>query len=220
MSKKVIWIVVISVLGALILATGIYAGVRYYKEKQSEKKADEAKTSTTASDSTTSATSDSGATSERKNPGNTNPEWLTYSNFLTSYMISYPKEAKIEDMGSPKATKISDSACVKISTDTYYVLVGKVTDQPADCFRTGVAEDWRTGPTETVTPAGASYTVTGMHNEAASAGYYNDFFLVNLIDGTNKIEYGISVNEKYGQGTKVGAKELVHQIVATYNPAE
>lgn len=220
MSKKVILIVATCMLVAAILGTGVYAGVKYYKKKQDQKKADEAKTSTTTNNSSSTVTSSNGAVTNATNPGNTHSDWLTYANFLTSYMISYPTDAKVTDLSNPKTSDLTESKCLKISTDNYYVIVGKVTDQLADCFRTGVGADWSTGPTETVTPAGASYTITGMHNEAASAGYYNDYFLVNLLDGVNKIEYGISVNEKYGTITKAAATDLVHQIVATYNPAE
>ncbi|MCX6810647.1 MAG: hypothetical protein NTY30_02855 [Candidatus Berkelbacteria bacterium] len=223
MSKKAIWIVVACILVAIILGAGIYAGVKYYHKKQDQKKTDEAKTSsptsTVTNNSTTAGTSSTGVVSERSNPGNTHADWLTYANFLTSYMISYPADAKIEDLSNPKAADIAHSKCIKISTDNYYVLVGSA-DTSNTCFRTGVGDDWSTGPTETVAPAGANYTITGMHNEAASAGYYNDFFLINLLDGVNKIEYGISVNEKYGTITKAAATDLVHQIVTTYNPAE
>lgn len=217
MSKKVI-IIIACVLGLGILGTGGYFLAKYLIHKNDENKASEVAKSNSPSKSKEGATTGESSTDPSENPGNTNSDWPTYKNYELSYMINYPKEAKVEDLSNPKATSISDSKCYKISTDNYYVIVGKV--DAVSCFRTGVADDWRSGPSDTVSAAGKSYTTEGMHNEAASAGYYNDYFTILPVDNNVKIEYGTSVNEKYGTITKIATKDLVHQIVATYNPAE
>lgn len=150
-------------------------------------------------------------------------KYKEYKNFAIKYLVHYPIEAKIEDISEPKASSIENADCIKISTDNYYVIIGKAEiaeDSPALCFRTGVGTDWGSGPEDSVTAAGMTYTPNGMHTEAASAGYYQDFFMISPVDQRVKIEYGISVNEKYGTISKAAAKELVHQIVASYNPAE
>ncbi|MDD3086925.1 MAG: hypothetical protein PHH45_03270, partial [Patescibacteria group bacterium] len=151
-----------------------------------------------------------------------NSGWLEYKNYLNKYRIEYPSEAKITDMSDPAAENIEYSSCLKISTENYYVLIGTAPedDDPITCFRTGVGTDWGQGPTEEVTAAGMEYTTTGMHTEAASAGYYQDFFMISPVDGRVKIEYGTDVNEKYGSISKVDAKEIVHKIIASYSPAE
>lgn len=217
MSKKVTLIVSICILGvAMLTLAATYFGIKYFKSKKIKTESKEI-----VSQAATNNSSAPGASeiSGSANPGNTHADWLTYSNSSTSYMISYPTEAKVEDLSNPKTTGLSHSKCIKISTENYYVIVGNA-DASNICFRNEASDDWATGPTEIVTPAGASYTVTGMHKEAASAGYYYDYFLIDLLDGVNKMEYGITVNEKYGTMTKSAASDLVHQIVATYNPAQ
>ncbi|TSC93958.1 MAG: hypothetical protein Athens101428_481 [Candidatus Berkelbacteria bacterium Athens1014_28] len=222
MSKKVVVIIVVCVLGLTILGAGGYVLARYFIHRNDEKKANEVAENNSSDKAKEEATTEESPTDSSENPGNTNIDWPTYKNYELSYMINYPKEAKVEDMGDPKASDLKNSKCLKISTDNYYVLVGKVpTENDASaCFRTGVGSDWTNGPTDTVTAAGVNYTPNGMHTEAASAGYYYDFFLISPADENVKIEYGTSVNEKYGTMSKATAKDLVHQIVATYNPAE
>lgn len=150
-------------------------------------------------------------------------KYKEYKNLAIKYLIQYPIDAKIEEISEPKASSIENAECVKISTENYYVIIGKAEiaeDAPALCFRTGVGADWGNGPEDSVTAAGMTYTANGMHTEAASAGYYHDFFMISPVDQRVKIEYGTLVNEKNGSITKAAAKNLVHDIISTYSPAE
>ena len=216
MSKKTILIIVLVILGTLMLAGGSYAGYRLWKHNQDLKEQEK-----NNAGNEESVESDESQTSDESEQ-TINSGWLEYKNYLNKYRIEYPSEAKITDMSDPAAENIEYSSCLKISTENYYVLIGTAPedDDPVTCFRTGVGTDWGQGPTETVTAAGMEYTTTGMHTEAASAGYYQDFFMISPVDGRVKIEYGTDVNEKYGTISKTSAKEIVHKIVASYSPAE
>ncbi len=227
--KKKILIIVATIIVIVLLVGGAFIYGKYSANKSNDKKGQTAasatvtaKVSPTATSvktksATVSATASSSQSSES--------EWLTFNNYANKYTIKYPPEAKIENGSATESEKgkvPKDAACVKISTDNYYVLIGPVPDEnnPIFCFRTGVGTEWLNGPSDTVTAAGMSYTVDGMHTEAASAGNYEDFFLISPVDNRVKIEYGTSVNEKYGTITKVQAKDTVHKIVAEYSPAE
>jgi hypothetical protein len=203
-------------LGILILAGGSYAGYRYLKNKEIKEKEELEETSQESIEDTTDA--EESVTEETV----LNTGWSVYKNYLNKYRIEYPQEAKITDISDPTVEEINYSGCLKISTDNYYVLIGTTPGEndPAACFRTGVGTDWNQGPTETVVVAGMEYTTIGMYTEAASAGYYQDFFMISPVDGRIKIEYGIDVNEKYGTINKADAKEIVHKIIASYSPAE
>ena len=216
MSKKTILIIVLVILGTLILASGSYAGYRFWKHNQDLKEQEK-----NSAENEELVESDESQTSDESEQ-TINSGWLEYKNYLNKYRIEYPSEAKITDMSDPTAENIEYSSCLKISTENYYVLIGTAPedDDPITCFRTGVGTDWGQGPTETVTAAGMEYTITGMHTEAASAGYYQDFFMISPVDGRVKIEYGTDVNEKYGTISKTSAKEIVHKIIASYSPAE
>jgi len=216
MSKKTILIIVLVILGTLILASGSYAGYRFWKHNQDLKEQEK-----NSAENEELVESDESQTSDESEQ-TINSGWLEYKNYLNKYRIEYPSEAKITDMSDPATENIEYSSCLKISTENYYVLIGTAPedDDPITCFRTGVGTDWGQGPTETVTAADMEYTTTGMHTEAASAGYYQDFFMISPVDGRVKIEYGTDVNEKYGSISKVDAKEIVHKIIASYSPAE
>ena len=216
MSEKTILIIVLVILGTLILASGSYAGYRFWKHNQDLKEQEK-----NSAENEELVESDESQTSDESEQ-TINSGWLEYKNYSNKYRIEYPSEAKITDMSDPAAENIEYSSCLKISTENYYVLIGTAPedDDPITCFRTGVGTDWGQGPTETVTAADMEYTTTGMHTEAASAGYYQDFFMISPVDGRVKIEYGTDVNEKYGSISKVDAKEIVHKIIASYSPAE
>lgn len=216
MSEKTILIIVLVILGTLMLAGGSYAGYRFWKHNQDLKEQEK-----NSAENEELVESDESQTSDESEQ-TINSGWLEYKNYSNKYRIEYPSEAKITDMSDPAAENIEYSSCLKISTENYYVLIGTAPedDDPITCFRTGVGTDWGQGPTETVTAAGMEYTTTGMHTEAASAGYYQDFFMISPVDGRVKIEYGTDVNEKYGSISKVDAKEIVHKIIASYSPAE
>ena len=216
MSKKTILIIVLVILGTLILASGSYAGYRFWKHNQDLKEQEK-----NSAENEELVESDESQTSDESEQ-TINSGWLEYKNYSNKYRIEYPSEAKITDMSDPATENIEYSSCLKISTENYYVLIGTAPedDDPITCFRTGVGTDWGQGPTETVTAADMEYTTTGMHTEAASAGYYQDFFMISPVDGRVKIEYGTDVNEKYGSISKVDAKEIVHKIIASYSPAE
>ncbi|HOE15554.1 MAG TPA: hypothetical protein PLH82_02715 [Candidatus Paceibacterota bacterium] len=223
MSKKTILIIVLIILGALILASGSYAGYRLWKHNKELK--EQEKISAENDESIETDEEQISAESEQETETNdqtVNSGWLEYKNYLNKYLIEYPNEAKISDISDPAVLDINYSNCLKISTENYYVLIGTAPGEndPATCFRTGVGADWGQGPTETLTAAGMEYTTTGMHTEAASAGYYQDFLMISPVDGRVKIEYGIDVNEKYGTISKIDAKEIVHKIIASYSPAE
>lgn len=220
MSKKTILIIVLVIAGVLILAGGGYFGYRYWQNRkvENQQEIDEAN-GIAQKDEDDDATDDSEMTNEEATQ---NIGWALQKNFQNNYSVEYPKDAIVEDLSDPTSSDITYSKCLKISTDNYYVLIGTAPgeDDIGTCFRTGVGSDWTNGPTETVTAAGMEYTTTGMHSEAASAGYYRDFFSISPVDGRVKIEYGIDVNEKYGTISKEDAKGIVHRIVASYSPAE
>jgi len=238
MTKKTKIIILISVLVLALLAGGTYFYIRYSNDQKAlkanedrgkrldeDKTADTNKTSATEEASAPSASTSTNNSSQTTSNATSTSEWLTYSNYAIKYLIQYPKDAKVENIpidDASTATDVKDSMCVKISTENYYVLIGKkpTNTDPVGCLRTGVGEGWINGPSDTVTAAGMEYTANGMHTESASAGTYEDFFMISPADNRVGIEYGTSVNEKYGTVTKAQAKELVHSIVATYNPAE
>jgi len=218
-SYKKVLLIVLAVI--VLLALGIYIGFKLHGNKNTADNAPAAPDTATMTKTETDALTETDTTESQTT--NTTTDWLTYSNFTLSYLVQYPKDAKLEDLSDPAAADIKESPCLKISNDNFYVLIGKVISDdnpPGLCFRTGVGADWTNGPSDTVTAAGMEYTANGMHTEAASAGYYKDFFMISPVDGRVKIEYGTSVNEKYGTITKAQAKDLVHKVVASYTPAE
>ena len=222
--SKAMKIILIVLIGLIVLGGGGYAMAKYYKNKQAANGTKQAEDTSGSTDSTAGQVSSS-TKSTADNPATDINEssWIEYQNSLIKYLVRYPKDAKIEEISAPKASTISQAKCIKISTDNYYVIIGDAAvaeNEPALCFRTGVGADWSNGPADSVTAAGMTYSPNGMHTEAASAGYYQDFFMIAPVDQRVKIEYGTSVNEKYGTITKVEAKNMVHAIVASYNPAE
>lgn len=223
MSKNTVLVVVL-VFSFLVLIASGYFTYRWWQNKKIEEKQAEELLNQENAEEIAAASGEVETTDNQNYPESavTNEGWLLYKNYQNNFLIEYPSEAKIEYMNDPTTNDIRYSKCVKISTDNYYILVGSVpsSDDPIFCFRTGVGTEWGQGPTETVTAAGMEYTITGMHTEAASAGYYKDFFMISPVDGRVKIEYGIDVNEKYGTISKTSAKEIVHKIIASYSPAE
>ncbi|MFA5157946.1 MAG: hypothetical protein WC451_02030 [Patescibacteria group bacterium] len=220
--KNLLWLWILITVIVVGGGVSVFSYRNEIKEKIWPKRDSVTNDATPAAETTTNSTPNS---ESKDNPATNLDEskYKEYRNFAIKYLIHYPIEAKIEDIGEPKASNIENADCVKISTDNYYVIIGKAEiaeDSPALCFRTGVGADWGNGPEDSVTAAGMTYTPNGMHTEAASAGYYQDFFMISPVDQRVKIEYGTSVNEKYGTISKAAAKELVHQIVASYNPAE
>lgn len=223
MPKKTVFIVVLVVL-FLALVTGSYLTYRWWQNKKNlERETEEMlENEDTKEDAEANSDNETEESQIESKTATTNEGWSLYKNYQNSFLIEYPTDAQVEDISDPVASDIHYSECVKISTDNYYVLVGTAPteDDPVMCFRSGVGADWSQGPTETVTAAGMEYTTTGMHTEAASAGYYQDFFMISPVDGRVNIEYGIDVNEKYGTISKVDAKDIVHKIIASYSPAE
>jgi len=219
-----LWLITIPIVIILVVG-GAFAYDRYF-DSYFKKEKEATKTTADSSNTATSTTeSDKDISSADQNV--TSDEAITtgyelYKNYLNKYRIEYPSGATVEDFSDPVADSIENSSCLKISTDNYYVLIGtKPTEETAAaCFRTGVGSDWTNGPSDTLTAAGMKYTADGMHTEAASAGYYQDFFMIQPVDNRVSIEYGTSVNEKYGTISKQAAKDLVHSIIATYSPAE
>jgi len=213
-NKKIIFLV--AVVCAFVLVGAGVAIERYWSGKNKSEEASSTQTATATVTKTQSAAAKASATA-------TSTGLKTYKNYTIKYLIEYPAEATVEDMSDPKADAIENSTCLKISTDNYYILIGKKpseSDEAGLCFRTGVGADWSNGPTDTLAAAGMEYTANGMHTEAASAGYYQDFFSISPVNGRVKIEYGTSVNEKYTSATKDQAKSQVHKIIASYSPAE
>jgi len=150
--------------------------------------------------------------------------WKIFKNFAQSYLIEYPDGATVENASASEGEKdkaANEATCVKISTKYVWVIIaGRNISSDTFCLTTGFGTEWSNAPDEQVTAAGQEYTAHGMKTEAASAGYYKDDYLITLTSG-EKIEYGISVNEKYdNQMTKAQAKELVKKIVASFSPAE
>jgi hypothetical protein len=218
-----LWLIAIPIVIILVVG-GAFAYDGYFDKYLKKDKA--AETTTDDSDVATSATKSDGDTdvADQSVAGDdaVTAGYELYKNYLNKYRIEYPSGATVEDFSDPVADSIENSGCLKISTENYYVLIGtKPTEETATaCFRTGVGSDWTNGPSDTLTAAGMEYTTNGMHTEAASAGYYQDFFMIQPVDNRVSIEYGTSVNEKYGTISKQAAKDLVHSIIATYNPAE
>jgi hypothetical protein len=227
MSKKVL-IVVLIVVGLVLLGGGFAAG-RYFQKKNDKTQKESVSATPTTTVSAIRTTTKTAATTKSVTSGTStsaSPTGLSsYRSYSLKYDIQYPSEAKIENASgseSEQGKELKDAQCIKISTDNYYVIIGPKPDEtnPIECFRTGVGTEWGNGPSDTITAAGMEYTANGMHTESASAGYYQDFFSISPVDGRVMIEYGTSVNEKYGTITKAEAKQKVHSIIATYSPAE
>ena len=219
-NKKGALPLLVVLLGVLTFSTASYLGVKYFKEKQVKKiinpKINQNQTTPPVANSTLEITQASKPLpiTEQKTEDN----WLTYKNYLNKFLINYPKEAKIKADDDIKG--IENSNCVRIYTNNYYVLIGGANEENYDCFRTGVGADWSSGPKEIVNIGGVEYEVTGMHTESASVGYYEDTFAVPTIDKRVRIEFGVSVNEKYGSIKKSEAKAILNKILKSYSLAE
>jgi len=218
MSKRLVIVLIVLVL--LLLGLGGFALIKYVILKD-----DIAKESETVDEKSQDKDQNNDKTEEEdsgQKAEDDQSDWQSFSNFGIKYLIEYPKDATLHDYSDPTVDDIRYSTCLKISTEYYYVLIGAVPseDLSAVCFRTGVGTDWINGPSDTVTAAGMEYTTEGMHSESASVGFYEDFFMISPVDGRVKIEYGTSVNTDMGTISKDEAKDIVHQIVASYNPAE
>lgn len=211
---------VIIVVAVIVLLGGGVGAYYYFSNRGDEdsKRSDGAfnKSSTAVVDEE-NETSDAGETPDTEKDEN---GWTIYKNYKYSYLISVPTDATITDE-SEEQGDIKNSNCVEIKADTYSIRIAPELDEanPTICLRTGFGTEWSEGPSDSIKIQSIDYNPTGMHTEAASAGYYQDYFHIDLVDG-HRIEYGISVNEKYGTMTKIQAKELVHKILQTYSPAE
>lgn len=227
MTKRLKWLL-ITLHILIVLLIGLLAW-QYFATKPSKKSVT---TPTTTPVATTKDTDASTATKKGTNDDTTAVTeekssvdgWKIFKNLTQKYLIEYPSDATVTN-GSATAgekDKAAENAnCVRISTSNIDVIIaGRSIDKGVDCLRTGVGTQWSEAPEETVTIAGIEYTVKGMKSESASAGYYNDDYIVTLASG-EKIEYGISVNEKMDEtATKAQAKALVHKILGTFSPAE
>lgn len=221
MNKK--WIIIISIAIVLLITsvTG-YILYRSYQAKNSNSSSssnrasdvnDETKVSKVSPSSTNSTTDSTYDSNNTIKAG-----WTELKNTGISYLIHYPDGASVSGI-SGESNDPTQAKCVKISADYYYVIVATV-DSASTCIGSYSGEEWHTSPPESVSAAGVEYSATGVFTEAASAGYYYDHLLISPVDGQVKIGYGISVNEKYGTVSKVDAKAIVHQIIASYSPAE
>ena len=220
-NKKGALPLLIVLLGVLTFSTVSYLGVKYFKEKQVKKalnpKTNQNQTTPSVVSPTTleiTQTPKPLPTTDQK----TEADWLTYKNYLNKFLINYPKEAKIK--AEDEVKEIENSNCVRIYTENYYVLIGGANEENYNCFRTGVGADWSSGPKEIVNIGGIEYELTGMHTESASSGYYEDTFATLTVDKRVRIEFGVSVNEKYGNIKKSEAKATLAKILKSYSPAE
>ena len=183
--KSTKWILGI-LIGLIILALGF--GLGYFLLKRSEKK--ETATTTPATNTSPKTTTVPEETAQN------GAGWKIFKNFAESYLIEYPADATVVNADNP-AAPTNGAKCVKISTKYVWVIIAaKDIPDTIDCLNTGFGTDWSNAPDETVTAAGPTYTAKGMKTEAASAGYYRDDYMITVASG-EKIEYGISVNEKY-----------------------
>lgn len=212
MSKTAKWL--LGILIVLILSGfGFFIG--YYLPKKESEKAANIIMPTLTDDKTNSA-----AEEQAQNGAS----WHIYKNFTHSFLFEYPDGATVENASSSEGEKgkpATEAYCVKVSTKYVWMIVAS-RDIPDNvlCLKTGLGTEWSNAPDEQVTAAGPTYTAKGMKTEAASAGYYQDDYMITTASG-DKIEYGIDVNEKYDTTmTKAQAKDLVHKMVASFSPAE
>jgi hypothetical protein len=217
MNKKWWW--VIGAIIALIIIGVVIFLVIYLNNKKSEKN-----TSAQNTGNTSQSSEDPLATNNPNEKAQNGTGWKIFKNFAQGYLIEYPDGATVENASSSESEvskPANEAACVKVSTKYVWVVIASRTiADDTSCLRTGFGTEWSNAPTEVVTAAGVTYDAQGMKTEAASAGYYQDDYLITTTSG-EKIEYGISVNEKYDTAmTKAQAKELVHKIVASFSPAE
>ena len=209
MSKSTKWLLGI-LIGLILLGLGVFLG--YYLPKKLSKN-----NSTPTATTTNTTTDQTAAPAEQAQNGT---GWKIFKNFAEGYLIEYPIDATVVNADNP-AAPTNGAKCVKISTKYVWVVIAArdITDD-VSCLRTGVGTEWSNAPSEKVTAAGQEYTATGMKTEAASAGYYQDDYMITTLSG-ERIEYGIDVNEKYDPAmTKAQAKELVHKMLASFSPAE
>jgi hypothetical protein len=212
---------VIVIVAVVVLCAGGAGAYYYFSNKNSDAKKTSGsanKSSTAVVDEEADETSDAGETPDTEKDEN---GWTIYKNYKYSYLISVPSDATLSDQSENPTGDNKDSDCIEIKTDNYSIRIAPELDEnnPTACLRTGFGADWAEGPTDSINIQGIDYSPTGMHTEAASAGYYQDYFHIDLVDG-HRIEYGISVNEKYGTITKEEAKSTLHKVLQTYSPAE
>jgi len=177
--------------------------------------------SATVSPSKSSVTNSTESLTEKAQNGD---DWAIYKNYKYSYLIEYPKNQTIENYTFDDAEKklsLENAKCIKISSKyTSVTIQARNTEPDIDCIGGGFGQEWGKAPDEQVMASGVQYTAKGMKTESASAGYYQDNYSFVTASG-EVIVYTINVNEKYDdQMTKAQAKELVHKIIASFNPAE
>ena len=210
MSRQLKWLLGILII-LVVIAAGFF-GWRYWHTASQP--------ITTSNQNNASSTNNTASEEQAQNGAG----WKIFKNIGHGYLIEYPDGATIENASASEGEKdkpANQAYCVKISTKYVWVVIAS-RDIPDDifCLRTGVGTEWSNAPDEQVTAAGQEYTAKGMKTESASAGYYQEDYMITTLSG-EKIEYGINVNEKYDEAmTKAQAKELVHKIVASFSPAE
>jgi hypothetical protein len=211
----IVVIIIIVLLGGGVGAYYYFSNRGDADSKNSDGSSNKSSTTVVDEESDDTATSDDTSSDEVDENG-----WTIYKNYKYSYLISVPTGATITNE-SEEQGDIKNSNCVEIKTDNYSVRIAAPLDEadPTICLRTGFGTDWSEGPTDSLSIQSIDYNPTGMHTEAASAGYYQDYFHIDLVDG-RRIEYTTSVNEKYGTMTKTEAKNAVHTLLQTYSPAE
>lgn len=214
MTKQNIIVLIIVIVLVLVLLIGLGVGGYYYYKSKNKI------TNTTPTATTTTTSNSANDTTIPAEIAQNGTGWNIFKNFGEGYLIEYPDGATVVNVSDP-AAPTDGAKCVKISTKYVWVVISsRNNENEIDCLRSGFGTEWSNAPDEVVTAAGATYTATGMKTEAASAGYYQDDFLITTMSG-EKIEYGIDVNEKYDTAmTKAQAKELVHKMVASFSPAE
>lgn len=200
MKKTTKWLLGI-LIAVILIGLGVYLLIKFNHQ-----------TSTSAE----SANNDTAAAEQAQNGAG----WQIYKNFAHGFLIEYPDGATVTNAGGDD-TAATSAYCVKIATKYVWVKIAS-RDIPDNvmCLSTGFGTEWSNALDETVTAAGQTYTAKGMKTEAASAGYYQDDYLITTLSG-EKIEYGIDVNEKNDPAmTQAQAKELVHKMVSSFSPAE